>query len=209
VATITAIERQKRRRRADVCLDGEPAFSLGLDLIAERGLMAGMTLSPAQRRDLEAEDGRRGAVQAALRLLAMNPRSERELSLGLRKRGFRHDAVEAGVTRMKELGYVDDAAFARSWVEARQSAAPRSRRFVLFELGRKGVEREAAVAAVEGLSDEAAAYEAAQRRLRALRGLDHATFQRRLGAFLAGRGFGYGVARAVIERCWDELAEGE
>ena len=69
--------------------------------------------------------------------------------------------------------------------------------------------RNLAEAAVEPVSDEEAAYEAASRRLRVLRGLDRAVFERRLGAFLTSRGFGYGVARAVIERCWDEIALAE
>jgi hypothetical protein len=38
-----------------------------------------------------------------------------------------------------------------------------------------------------------------------LRGVDKQTFERRLGTFLNSRGFGYGVARAAIQRCWAEV----
>jgi len=107
--------------------------------------------------------------------------------------------------RMKELGYLNDAAFARFWVESRQAATPRSKRALAFELGRKGVGREQLDAALDGVSDEEAAYEAAQRRARVLQGLDRKTFERRLGAFLNRRGFGYGVARSTIHRCWSEM----
>jgi regulatory protein len=206
VPTITAIEKEKRGRRANVHLDGEYALSLRLDLIATAGLAVGGEMAPALRGELEAEDQRLGAIEAALRLLAVGPRSERELRDRLsRRRGFRGEAVDAAIQRMRELRYLDDGAFARFWVESRQAGTPRSRRALAFELSRKGVGRDEMDAALEGVSDADAAYEAAQRRLRSLSKLDRQTFQRRLGSFLNSRGFGYGVARATIQRCWAEL----
>ena len=204
--TITAIEKQKRGRRANVHLDGEYALSLRLDLITIAHLSVGAELPQAQRQELDAEDQRLGAIEAALRLLAAGPRSERDLRERLsRRRGYRNEAVDAAVQRMRELGYLNDAAFARFWVESRQAGTPRSRRALAFELGRKGVGRDELDAALEGISDTEAAYDAAQRRLRALQGADRQTFERRLGTFLNSRGFGYGVARAAVQRCWAEV----
>jgi regulatory protein len=204
---ITAIEKQPRRRRANVHIDGEYALSLRLDVIQAAGLATGAELPQERRRELEAEDQRLGAVEASLRLLAMGPRSEHDLRERLtRRRGFRREAVDYAAQRMRELGYLNDAAFARFWVESRQAATPRSKRALAFELSRRGVGREQLDAALDGVSDTDAAYEAAQRRLRALRGVDRQTFERRLGSFLNSRGFGYGVARSTIQRCWAELA---
>ncbi len=207
--TITAIEKQKRRPRADVYLDGAFALTLRLDVVVMSGLATGDELSDARRRKIEAEGQRLDTTEAALRLLAMQPRSEKDLRDRLKRRSFRTVAIDAAIARMRELGYLDDAAFARSWVEARQASTPRSRRALAFELGRKGVDRDAVDEAVAPLSDPDAAYDAAQRRLRSLRNLDRATFTRRLGSFLASRGFGYGVTRATIERCWAESAVDE
>jgi regulatory protein len=204
---ITGLERQKRRQRIDVHLDGQYGFTVGLDLAIERHLAVGLAIDDAGRRQLESEDQRRRAVASALSLLAVQPRTARDLSDRLRRRGFPQPAVDAAIERMRALGYLDDAAYARFYVEARLSATPRSRRALAFELSRKGVEREVAAESVAELSDEDAAYEAAQRRLRALRGLDRQAFTRRLGAFLSSRGFGYGVARSTIDRCWRELDE--
>jgi regulatory protein len=201
--TITAIENQKRRRRADVSLGDALKFSLRLDLIASAGLKVGDQLTHARRHELEAEDQRLGAVEAALRLLAAAPRSERDLRQRLtRQRGFRNEAVDYAIGRLRDLGYLDDAAFARFWVESRQVSTPRSKRALRFELSQKGVSREQVESVLEARSDADAAYEAVQRRLRSLRGLDRGTFQRRLGSFLNSRGFSYGVARSTIDRCW-------
>ena len=196
-----------RRRRADLLLDDGTAFTLSLELIAEYGLVAGMPLTPKRRQELEADDARRGAIAAALRLLAGGSRSERDLHDRLRRRSYPPSAVDAALVRMRELGYLDDASFARSWVQGRQAAMPRSRRFLQFELSQKGVARELIAAAVEVVSDEEAAYLAAERRLRGLAALDRHTFERRLAGFLTARGFGYGVTRSVIDRCWSETTE--
>ena len=207
---IIALQKQKRRPRVDVYLDGEAGLSLRLDLVAMARLVVGAELTHAQRQDLEAEDQRLGAIESALRMLAMGPRSEHDLRQRLsRRRGFRREAVDAAVARMRDLGYLNDEAFARLYVESRQSSTPRSRRALAFELNRKGVNREHTEAALEEYSDSDAAFEAAQRRLRALRGLDKVAFQRRLGTFLNSRGFGYGVARSAIDRCWQLVNEDE
>jgi regulatory protein len=207
--TITAIEKQKRRPRADIYVDGLCAFSLSLDVILEAQLVAGLVLTPEQQQELEAEDQKRTAIASALRLLALRPRSEKDLRDRLRRRAFNREAVDQAVGRMRELGYLNDAAFARVYIETRQAATPRSRRALAFELGRKGVDRELVAEAVETLSDEEAAFAAAERRLRMLGGLDRQTFTRRLGSFLASRGFSYGVARTTIERCWLAQAASE
>jgi regulatory protein len=187
-------------------LDGDAGLSLRLDVIVLAKLSVGDVVDARRLRELEDEDQRLDAIDGALRLLSMGPRSERDLRDRLRRRGLRRPAIDAAVERMRELGYLDDAAFARTFVESRLGATPRSRRALTFELGRKGVDREVAATAVAALSDEDSAMEAAQRRLRSLRGLDRAAFSRRLGTFLASRGFGYGVARGVIDRCWTEVS---
>ncbi len=207
MATITSVTRWTRQRRADVALDDGSAFSLSLDVIADRGVAEGGSLTAAERQALEDEDQRRGAIQSALRLVAAHPRSEQDLRQRLRRRKWSPTAANAAVARMRELGYLDDSAFARFFVEGRQASTPRSRRFLQYELARHGVDKETVVEATDGVSDEEAAYDAAQRRLRVLQGLDYQTFQRRLGTFLSSRGFGYGVARQVIDRCWQEVAE--
>jgi regulatory protein len=209
VATITAIERLRFKRRARLYLDGEPALTLATDIIAAEGLAPGQAMSDAALAALRERDQRQQALDGALRLLSQSPRSEREIRQRLRRRGIDADAVDAAVARMRELGYLDDAAFAKSYVDSRQAATPRSRRSLAFELGRRGIDKAAAAAALASVSDLDAAYAAASRRLRALAGLDRQTFARRLGAFLAGRGFGYGVARATIERCWAEIGAGD
>lgn len=207
VPTITGIERIRFQKRADIWLDGEKSFPLGQELIAVSGLAVGKELSEQEIATLRDKDEYERALQAALRLLSLGPRSEKDLRQRLRRRRLGNGAVAAAIDRMRELGYLDDAAYARSYVESRLASTPRSRRYLAFELGQKGVAKDLSDSALEGVSDDDAAYAAARRRLRSLSSLDYAAFQRRLTSFLAGRGFAYGTARTAVDRCWRELQD--
>lgn len=104
----------------------------------------------ARTRETPAEGrARRGAVddpavvlEAAARFLEVRPRSEAEVRRRLRDAGYRADLVEGAVERLVTLGYLDDAAFARAWVESRDRAHPRGARALRDELRRKGVAAE-------------------------------------------------------------------
>ena len=201
---VTAVERKRRGRKVDVYVDGAFALQIGRELAVERDVRPGRTLITAELASLREAEARRSAVESALQLLSYRPRSERELKQRLFRKGFSSRVVQATLARMRELGYLDDAAFARFWTEARQAAHPSSQWLLRGELRRRGIATETAEEVTEGISDEEAAYEAARRRLRAFDGLEYQEFRERLGAFLTRRGFSYGVARRTIDRCWAE-----
>ena len=110
--------------------------------------------------------------------------------------------MDEAISRLRELGLVDDAAFARTWVEGRSRLSPRSRRLLRRELQAKGIEGEAAREALVSLDDEDAALRAAERRADALRGLPYPEFRRRLGDFLRRRGFDPETVRRAAEWLW-------
>ena len=145
-------------------------------------------------------------LDAALRLLSYRPRGEAEL----RRRHLRRfpiEEVEPVIQALKSQGYVDDVAFARFWRENREQFRPRSARAIKSELLRLGVSRDAIDEALEGLDEEENALRAGRKLLSSLRGADHATFEKKLGAYLQRRGFGFAVARQAILRLWEELSE--
>jgi len=163
-----------------------------------------MAVSDDDLHKLQDADARQSAYDAALRLLAYRPRSEKELRLRLARRGYVPGLVDETLARLRRLGYVDDEAFARFWTESRDSSSPRSQRLLRSELLQKGVEADTASEAVADLSDEEAAYRAAGKRLRTLQEVDYQAFRRRLGDFLLRRGFSYDVIRRTVDRCWAE-----
>jgi regulatory protein len=105
---------------------------------------------------------------------------------------------------LREQGLLDDDAFARYWVEARQQSSPRGHRLLRRELLAKGIAVDTARQAVAAAAEEEAARRAAEKKARSLHNLDYPTFRRRLGQFLLRRGFPYDTARALVEELWRE-----
>ena len=202
---VTAVERQRYRKRVGVFVDGELALTLGAELAAERDVRPGRTITRGEIAALADAEAKRGALESALRLLAYRPRSEKELRERLARKGFLTKPIDEAIARLRELGYLNDAAFARFWTDTRQTIRPRSRRLLTSELRRRGVDPEMAAEVTSDISDDDAAYDAASRRLGSLRGLEYQRFRERLGGFLTRRGFSYDVARRTIECCWAEL----
>ena len=132
-------------------------------------------------------------------------RSRKELRERLAKKAVPDELAERLLDRFTEVGLVDDAAFARSWVETRQRSRGLARRALAQELRRKGVDEETARAALDEVDpedEEASARELVCKKLRSMQRLDHATATRRLVAMLGRKGYPPGVAFAVVR---DEL----
>jgi regulatory protein len=102
-------------------------------------------------------------MERAGHLLARRPRSEKELSDRLIAAGFDSEVVARTLQRLRELRLVDDADFARRWVEERSTTKRLGRRALISELRLKGVDVGAAEAALDGagLDEEARAIELA------------------------------------------------
>ena len=167
--------------------------------------MAGRKSTFAERRAERAEiDDPAVVLEAALRFLEARARSEAEVRRRLTTAGYRPELVDGAITRLVELGVLDDEAFARAWVESRDRARPRGERALRRELSLKGVEREVLDEVLEDRRDAVGEegvdvdLEAARRLLaRNARSLDRVADPRarrqRAYALLARNGFDPGV----------------
>ena len=149
-------------------------------------------------------------LDAAFRYLSCRPRSESELRKHLRQRGFDGGCVDEVLSQLRKKGLADDSAFARFWVENRESFRPRSQGRVQRELLDKGIDSETIAQATAGIDEEASAYRAARRKARTVSTVDYDGFQRKLLGFLARRGYDDEVCQRTVNRIWQErLKEGQ
>jgi len=203
--TITAIKVQKRNpQRVAIYLDGE--FAFGLARIIAAWLNIGKVLSNEDILKYKEQDTLEVAYQKALHFISYRPRATAEVQKKLVDKGFSEPVVVETLDRLQWNGLLNDAQFAQAWVENRMTFHPRSRRVLAFELRQKGIVDETIDQALgEKIDEESLAYEAGQRQVRRLAGLDIREFRTRLGAFLARRGFPYDVVRPVVDRLWTEV----
>lgn len=135
------------------------------------------------------------------RLLRARPRSTAEVVAYLRRKGFSDEAVATTLGWAQETGLLDDALFARLWVEDRLARRPCAARLLRFELARKGIAEELIEAA---LADVAPGEGERLRRLIAARlpryrGQPPEVRRRKLLSFLRRRGFTAEEAFAALE----------
>ena len=109
--------------------------------------MAQRARTARERREAaEARRARRAEVadpdvvmEAAAAFLSVRSRSVEETRRRLRHLGYPPALCDQVVERLVELGYLDDLAFARAWVESRDRARPRGEVALRRELQQKGV----------------------------------------------------------------------
>lgn len=145
------------------------------------------------------QTGRASAL--AIRHLSRRPRSEAEVRARLR-REYPAEIVDKVIQDLREQALIDDRAFARLWADGRLRNKPRSAWLVKRELLGKGVPAEIAAAAVSEFDDADSAYRAAAAYARRLANADYQAFHRRLGGYLARRGFSESTARRTAAQLW-------
>jgi regulatory protein len=156
------------------------------------------------------DDPETQARQVCLRLLALSPRTRAQLAEALRKRGIPDEAADAVLSRFEDVGLIDDAAFARAWVESRHHSRGLAGRALSAELKQRGVAADEIRAAIdEQLGPDAevgAARRLVDRKLMSTRGLPPEQRTRRLAGMLARKGYPAGLAFRVIREALE--AEG-
>lgn len=206
MAKVTAITAQKRNKeRVNIFLDGEYAFSLAM--ITAAWLKIGQELSPEDIARLDAEDTLEKAKQSAFRYLSYRPRSTAEVRNNLTKKEYPEAVIETVMTRLTELGMLDDKQFARYWIEQRETFKPRGQRALRQELYQKGISRQIIDEAVAGVDEYAAARKAAEKKAYRWTHLPREQFFSKMNGLLQRRGFNYAITRTVTEELWQSSQE--
>ena len=141
------------------------------------------------------------ARQICLRLLTAEPRTRAQLAQALRRRGVPADAAEAVLSRFADAGLINDAVFARAWVESRHHSRGLSRRSLSAELRRRGVDGEEIREAVDALDPEqevATARRLVEQKMASTRGQPPQARARRVASLLARKGYPPGLTFRLI-----------
>jgi regulatory protein len=202
---ITAIEPQKNHaERVNIQVDGEYRFALAQEILLRSGLRVGEPITERRIRELEHEDLRWKAREAALNLLSYRARTATELRRRLARKEFPPEVAEECVASLVEAGLVDDSAFAESFVRDRVRFRPRGKMRLAQELRARGVDAETARDAIGEVmeSEEISELELAREvvaRWSPRAGEEPLRARRRLYGLLARRGFGGETVRQVME----------
>lgn len=205
MAKITALTRQKRNpNRINVYLEGE--FAFGLAAFTAVSLRVGQNLTAQEIEKLQTADAQETAKQAAIRFIEQRPRSKAEVSRHLQKKGFADQAIAHAIERLAAVELLDDLAFARYWVEQRETFKPRSQMALRQELFQKGVDRDTIDTALEPVDDLTSARRLAEKQSRRWQNLAEDVFQAKMAGYLQRRGFPYHIIKQVTAESWETIS---
>jgi regulatory protein len=146
-----------------------------------------------------------------LRQLELAPRTRAQLASTLAKKQVPVEAAQVVLDRFVEVGLVDDAEYARAWVDSRHRGRGLARRALSQELRQRGVSEPDATQALATLDPEqelATARQLVHRKLASTARLEPTARLRRLSGMLARKGYPPGlVLRVVREALGAEAAE--
>jgi regulatory protein len=151
------------------------------------------------------------ARQICLQMLTAAPRTRAQLASTLARRGVPQDAADAVLDRFTDVKLIDDAMFARAWVDSRHHGRGLSRRVLAAELRQRGVaapEIQSAVGRLDPEQEYATARALVDRRLAATRGLPAPARIRRLTGLLARKGYPAELCYRVVRAALAEQPDG-
>ena len=143
------------------------------------------------------------AYEAAVRYLGPRPRSVGEIRRHLHTKRFDEPAIDQALDQLRAQRYVDDEAFARYWVEQRDTHRPRGERAIVSELMQKGIARDVIDLVIGDRAPDAEvkrAREAIRRPITRWMTLSDIERKRKIHQYLAQRGFSYDVIEEVLSR---------
>lgn len=202
---ITGIKKERGRFR--ITISDSEELLVPVSLFRERPLQEGQEINLEDYDNWLMVRQYRFALDRAVGYLAARARSKREIEQKLLQAGYRPCTVEMVIYKLSRENLLDDADFARQWVESRSGHRLGKNR-IAQELRRKGITQEEAEEALSAIDEEdqlASAIALAEKTAARLKpDEDLRKAANRIAGMLARRGFSWDIAKQAIQHVLSE-----
>ncbi len=190
---------KKNKNRVNVYVDGEFAFALYLETVLQYGLKKDMDIAGLDLERIAEDDEEKFAMDAALKYIAYQMRSESEVFKKLKQKGVTGEPAEKAVLRLREIGYLDDVAYAETYAaELKERLGSRG---IMRKLYEKGIDKELAEEVLHGMGDfSITAAAQAEKLFEKYEGLDERKARQKVFQTLMRRGFEIEDIRQAVRR---------
>jgi regulatory protein len=143
-----------------------------------------------------------------LHFLSFRQRTEKEIKDKLIEKKAPQEIREQIVNFLKQQKFINDAEFARLWIQSRKSFRIKSKKAIKMELLKKGIAvpliNEALAGTDDeensGINDQEQAIKLVHKRINKYRHLPKQELYQKLGGFLARRGFSWETIKSAIDK---------
>lgn len=203
---ITLIEPQKRRKhRYNLYINN--SFYLGIDesVIVKCSLSVGKEVSDEFLENIVKTEELTKAFNTAMSSLSFRARSTKEIEKKLKEKGYDPLIINQVIERLSEYGYLNDVAFAESFIKEKQNFKKAGKRMLKRDLYQKGIEKETIDQLIEdNVSDEdeyERALELALKKSSSFSTNENRNSKyRKLSGLLARKGYSYDIISKVIRK---------
>lgn len=139
---ITGIEKQKKKGRYNIFLDGEFGFGAYEDTVFQFGLRKNDELSQEKINEIIDFDEFNYGKKYAYNLLARFPKSEKEIKTKLKQKKISDKNITRVINKLTELKVLNDEDFAKIFIESKLRTNPAGKILFKNKLIEKGISKE-------------------------------------------------------------------
>lgn len=197
---ITKIEKQTKRDRYNIYLDGVYRFSVSSRVLADTRLQENKELSEKDVEKIRGTDIENKVYNRATLILSYRANTESELRKKLLK-SFDEDVISRIILKLKEQRFLNDFDFTKRYIESTK----KGKKLVRLDLLRKGIDKEQVEKALKTVSDEhelANASRAAEKVLKKYKNESQIKQKKKLYEALTRKGFSYNIYKQVIKNLY-------
>lgn len=199
MAVITSIKSQKNQKRVNIFIDNKFSFGLDLENFVKFNLKVDQELDEVQIQLIKDSGEQQKIFDKVLRFVMVRPRSEKEIKDYFKRKRINESIHRYMIKRLKSLELLDDAKFAKWWVDFR--SVNRSKRMLHNELRIKGVSKDI----IDNVLNEVKidelkiAKNLINKKLYKFQRYDEKVEKQKIAQYLIGKGFDWNIIQDVLK----------
>ncbi len=204
---VTLLKPQKNGKRVNVYLDGVFGFGIDLDNLVLSHIKIGTVLSNEEVEKIVRKAEFQKSLDKLLKFAMLRPRSEKEIDDYLKRKKVHESMWEDLSEKLQHFELLDDAKFAKWWVDQRLAFKKISAKVLKLELFKKGIKKEIVndVLNETPINEEKMAKDLLEKRSYRWEGLEPRVAKQKKFQYLAGKGFDFEVVKKILSSEVDEL----
>lgn len=201
---ITKIEYQKKNKeRFNIYIDDEYGFAVDISILIKYSLKKGMELDDALIDEILLSEEEISVYNYGISVLSRYFKSEYELRLKMKNKGFKPQLIDNAISALKERKYLDDERYCEMFINDKINISKHGVRKIKEALYYKGIDKEIIeekIKCISAESEEERALLLGEKKLLNIKENDNRKKMSKLSNYLLGKGFEYETVNKTLRK---------
>lgn len=201
---ITKIEYQKKNKeRFNIYIDDEYGFAVDISILIKYSLKKGMELDDALIDEILLSEEEISVYNYGISVLSRYFKSEYELRLKMKNKGFNPQLIDNAISILKEHKYLDDERYCEMFINDKINISKHGVRKIKEALYYKGIDKEIIeekIKSISAESEEERALLLGEKKLLNIKENDNRKKMAKLSNYLLGKGFEYETVNRALRK---------